>query len=822
MPQPAPSPGAAFTHGVVIPVPQRRSSWLAPFIALLKTEIRVEHWLRPLKAWAGQRSVLPQPANPAPSVAATAAAPFPQPLNEMVQPVIDWSQISLEAAHNTAADGLSAAQPTLEDLFGAPASEGVPAPLFPPPDIPIAPAAAISEVPSSPTISLEPLAEMMPPIAEVAPPVPQPTPTKLRETLLRNTTVRVDLTKLEQLNYLTGELLINHNQHVSQNDYLKLMLQELLSQIQKHRQTLNELCRDERQHFANPVQSTGNSATNGGLAAARLSNPLLHCFDDLEMDRYSDGHILAQNALNEMIELGAIAEALNEQNRQHHHALEAQQRLLFLVGHDLTAIRMQPLEDLFYRLSQVVQQLATSHQKPVEVVLRGTEVLIDKTIVERLYDPLLHLVRNAFDHGIESPEVRQAHGKATTGRIEINAFHQGNQTIIQVKDDGPGIQLQRVTQRAIELGLLRPEAVNTTPASQLLPFLFESGFSTATQVSDLSGRGVGLDVVKTQIEELKGTISVDFIPQQGTTFSLQIPLSLTISKLLVCRHQGVTYALPLEAIAQIVTQPDQLTQIGHHQVLPWKQGDEITSIIIHPLASLIEYSEIASEFQSKPESSFALSIILLQTPAGLVGVQVDQVLGEQELVIRPLNSAIAPPAYVYGCSIIGNNQLALVVDIQRLLQQFSEKPFEPESFMAEVPDLPPTPAISATPTTPFHVLLVEDSLTLRRTLSQLLQRSGYQVSEAKDGLEALTFLQKQADVDLVICDIEMPRMSGFDFLSQRKQHPNMAAIPVVMLTSRSTEKYRLFALQLGASYFMTKPYADRELLSIVKELVIQP
>lgn len=661
--------------------------------------------------------------------------------------------------------------------------------------------------------------------------------------------VRVELDKLEKLNYLTGELLIHQNEQVNQEGDLRLMVQELQDRLQKHQQTLNQLCeQSDRFLLANRWTSNGKSTQE--------TSSILQQFDELEMDRYSDIHILSRSALHETVELNAVSESIDQTTRQFRRSLETQQRLLFTVGNDLTAIRMQPLEELFQRLTQVIQQLSTSYNKPVDVAVTGTQVLVDKTIVDKLYDPLLHLVRNAFDHGIEHPEVRQSCGKPPVGRIEINAYHQGHHTVIEVRDDGPGIQLQRVAQRAVEMGWLSAEAIATTPQSTLLSFLFEPGFSTAAQVNDLSGRGVGLDVVRAQSDAFRGSVSVSFVPQQGTRFLLQIPLSLTIAKLLVCRDREVSYAFPLDAIEQIVSTPHSLTCVGQQRVLQWGKGDAAVAVAVRSLAELMEFAPDPNPAASDSTTSTSTSIVLLRTATGLLGIQIEQVIGEQELVIRPLGGAIAPPPYIYGCCIVGNSQLALVLDVRTLLKQenFSaqEQPYHSRnplqsptaSVLEECSTSSPqsssstlkSSAVKSTPDSTssqpilpqsksrkphhFNILLIEDSLTLRQTLSQLLQQAGYQVSQAKDGLEGLSFLQKHPGVDLILCDIEMPRMNGFEFLSQRRQYLSLAKIPVVMLTSRSSGKYRQFAMDLGAADFITKPYVDQNLLSTIQKLLV--
>lgn len=688
--------------------------------------------------------------------------------------------------------------PTLEALLGDPVTT--------PDNPPFTPAIGIPTIDAPVIAPPDPSFWQTPPLAPPAPPAPAAAPTPPHPhtpTPLPTATIRVDLPHLEKLNYLTSELLLSQNQQTSQQGYVRLLARELLTQLQKHRQTLNTLTR-QADRLSQPQRQTTSSV---------FSAPLQQQFDALELDRYSDVQVLAQNALNQMAEIGAIAEAVEQTYRSSHTALESQQRLLLNLNNDLTTIRMQPLDGLFQRLAQVLQQLSSSHHKPITVVLQGTQVLVDKAIVDKLYDPLLHLVRNAFDHGIEAPDVRRAKGKPAAGSIAITAYHQGNSTVIDVKDDGAGIDRQLVAQQAIAAGLLQPDAATTTDA-QLLSVLFQPGFSTTAQVNELSGRGVGLDVVQTELTTLKGRVTVRSEPQQGTVFSLHLPFTLTIAKLLVCQANDILYALPLEDVKQVIMpHPEQLSGTAPHTVLHWQQGTEETTIVVRSLTTLLGYSEQAiAAAPSKPKAAGA--IVLLQLPTGLTGIQVDRVDGEQELVIRPFSTALPLPPYVYGCSLMGNNQLALVLDIKTLLNQTS--PTSPTSLAS--PTLPPIPS-STPPPHAVRILLIEDSLTIRHTLAAILQQAGYEVAQAQDGLDALSYLEQQPQVDLMICDLEMPRMNGFEFLSQRRQQQAISQIPVMILTSRSTEKHRQLALELGAAAFITKPYSDRAMLAAIDHLL---
>ncbi|MBW4472448.1 MAG: hybrid sensor histidine kinase/response regulator [Stenomitos rutilans HA7619-LM2] len=616
--------------------------------------------------------------------------------------------------------------------------------------------------------------------------------------------VRVNLGQLERLDYLAGELLINQNQQTMQDDQFRLAVQELVLHLQKHKRTLSSL----------QSWSDLTLATNGSSPQPLLSDGMTD-FDALEMDRYTDFHVLVQAALNDLVQLEIVGESLETQIRQARQARETQKRLLTSIQDDLTTARMQPLSETLNRLSRVLQQLATVHSKPVAMSLSGMSVLVDKAIAEKLYNPLLHLVRNAFDHGIEAPALRQASGKPETGQIHIHAYHQGNRTLIEIRDDGQGIDWQRVAEKAIAIGLVTPDVAADLSSAQLADFLFRSGFSTAAQVNDLSGRGVGLDMVRSEMQALKGTVNVSSTPGHGTTFTLSLPLSFSTTRLMICQQHGITYALPINVIQQVIlSQPNQLMQTsGQQMVLHWQADDVEQMVPVHTLAQLLN---IPRSKTLAEDSSQRTPIILLQGTEGLWGLRVDQVMGEQELVIRPLGTAIAPPPYVYGCSLLNDRQMALVID-PVILQAFHIAPLsalQPTKAPATLHSLLVTAPPSRT-----HILLIEDSLTVRHSLARTLQEQGYRVSQAGDGLEAFTFLQQDPDVHLIISDVEMPRMNGFEFLSQLRKTPTLQTIPVVMLTSRSGEKYRQFATDLGANAFVNKPFSAEALLPLLETLI---
>jgi chemotaxis family two-component system sensor histidine kinase/response regulator PixL len=555
------------------------------------------------------------------------------------------------------------------------------------------------------------------------------------------------------------------------------------------------------------------------------------------MDSYGELHSLVQATLEEIVQLEEKVGDVVLLAGQSSQTLEGQRQMLGHLRDDLMWARMLPIGELLNRFPRILRDLSTSYSKPVELKLIGTEVLIDKAALEKLYDPLLHLVRNAFDHGIEPPDVRAQQGKRQQGQIEVRAYHQGSQTIIEVRDDGRGINFDRIRTKALDLGLLSSEQLATTSTSRLLDLLFEPGFSTASQVSELSGRGVGLDVVRSQLRSLKGTVTLASKPGEGTTFTLRIPLTLTIAKLLVCFVGSNAFALPADSIEEIVIpQTDQVKQSGGRRFLHWQ--DQLVSA--YHLSELLDYacqlpevlpSQTLVAFPS-PED-WAPPMLLLRQEHEILALEVDRLVTEQELVIKTFGAAIAPPSYIYGCTILGDGSLIPVIDGAALVDCFIGESKTAIAIKPNSPDVnedsSATPAASsqgglrdvATITSAPTLLVVDDSIVVRQTLALTLQKAGYRVLQARDGREGIDQMQKNSTIQLVVCDIEMPNMNGFEFLSQRRQDPTLSKTPVVMLTSRSSDKHRQLAMQLGANNYFTKPYIEQEFLAAIKSMIMQ-
>ncbi|BDI18049.1 hypothetical protein ANSO36C_38510 [Nostoc cf. commune SO-36] len=661
--------------------------------------------------------------------------------------------------------------------------------------------------------------------------------------------IRVDTERLQHLNYLAGELLIYQKRRSLQDAQVKEIIEQLVQQLTRHQTTLNEL-RDLPLQIQNiNSQETQSFAVN---------------FDLLEMDVYTEFQMTLHEAIEETLQLQETTESLDLLLTQATQISDKQENLTLNIIDSLVEARMSPLGNILNRFPHMVNKLGNVHAKLVELKLTGSEVLVDKAIAEKLYDPLLHLVRNAFDHGIEAPQVRRELGKPEQGLIEICAYHQGSQTVIEVRDDGQGLNLDRIRRKAAELYPTQTEEkarnyASNLAESELLDLIFLPGFSTAGKVSEISGRGMGLDIVRTQMHALNGSISVQSLPNKGTIFILKIPFSMTTEKLMLVQSKGVVYGLLLDSIEKIlIPSEQQIKEIEGKKVLHWNIENDETMVSLRQLSKLIDYND--SFFNSSTpyntsnthDSSLATNpVLLLRRNQGKVALEVDQIIGEQELVIRPLGNAIAPPKYIYGCSSLANGNLILIIDASLLVKSndiqqttvdiralpvasvsssdkkalpisghnFSSTPLLTASISTTTTETPPSYSQEPDNKIPKVVLVVDDAISLRQTLSLTLQKSGYQVIQAQNGVEALEKLQLHPEIQVVVSDLEMPRMNGFELLSNFRQHPNLGNVPVVILTSRSADKHRQLAKELGAKAYLTKPFLEHEFISTIKELI---
>ncbi len=746
------------------------------------------------------------------------------PLAEAAQPDLNslWEEVAtpqLETIFDQAEiTQPSPEPPSIEDIFNqigelttlADQANQEAASLVLPKDLANALSAIEQDFDQLPSLTETPISEITAPAPAPPPAVaaqaPQPATSQPTEQL----TVRLEMAQLERMNNQIGELAINRNSLSLQNEQLQGALQDLQQRFEQFLGIGGQLRTQLNKMLISPDRSTGTRLASMAIAASGTAQR--SDFDSLELDSYGEIYNLLQSAVESILLLEEKVGDVTLFAEQSDRGLVKQQQLLTGLRNQLMWARMLPLENILNRFPRLLREMSLQYKKPVDLQLSGTGVLVDKAVLEKLSDPLLHLLRNAFDHGIESADLRQQQGKPERGQIKIHAYYQGSRTIIEVSDDGGGIDLEKIRAKVIELGYLSGSEAHSLAGDRLLDFMFEPGFSTADQVTELSGRGVGLDIVRAQLQSLKGNVSLTSTPGQGTTFTLRIPLTLGISKLLVVWSGISSVALPSDSIEDVVNpEPQQLKRSSGQRFLQW--GDRI--IPIYTLQNLLPYNcplpETAPNLSlgSVPTpAEWASPLLVLRQGGQPFALEVEKLLVEQELVIKPLSSALKAPSYLYGCTIMGDGTLVPVIDTLSLVAGLQGQ----QPLVSQ-----PTPVPKRLHTLPT-LLIVDDSAGMRQTLTLTLERAGYRVLQARDGREALEQLQ-QHPVRLVICDVEMPVMNGFEFLTHRRQDPDLMSVPVVMLTSRGGEKHKRLALQMGATDYFTKPYIEQQFLLSLKELL---
>jgi two-component system, chemotaxis family, sensor histidine kinase and response regulator PixL len=624
--------------------------------------------------------------------------------------------------------------------------------------------------------------------------------------------VRVALDRLDRMNNLTGELAIERHGLDLYNQQFTDTLGRLRSNCQNF-QTIGDRLRQIADTLA---ISNHYPPLLSAAPELSLSKDLDPQFDAIELDRYSELHHLSQATIEQLAQVEEQIDDLSLFVTQSHYQIDRQKQLLSHLRDDLMWARMLPLGEILNRFPRTLHDLSIEFNKPVDLQIIGAGVLVDRAVIDKLLDPLVHLLRNAFDHGIDLLAARQAMGKPDRGSISITAYHQGSQTVIEIADDGRGIDLNAIKAKAISLELLTPIDAAIATRERLFDLLFTPGFSTADRVTKLSGRGMGLDIVKAQIQSIKGTISIDSQLGRGTTFTLRIPLTLTIAQLTICQVGNAVYAFPADSLQKIVVPtPAELTQADTQQIFHWRN----LKIPIYNLADLLTYSiPVPERAISHTLKSSAINppdwlppLLLIRRGDRIVALQIDRLITEQELTIKPFGTSITAPSYSYGCTILGDGVIIPVLDPHALIQVLVEQPH---------PLFTPNRSSERVISPSSSVLVIDDSITTRQSLCLTLEKFGYRTLQAKNGHEALQVLrQKTSEIKLVVCDVEMPNMNGFEFLNVYRQDPTLTHIPVVMLTSRSNNKHRQFAAHLGAIDYFIKPYIEQDFMAAIGKII---
>ncbi len=519
-----------------------------------------------------------------------------------------------------------------------------------------------------------------------------------------------------------------------------------------------------------------------------------HKFDPLELDRFSTLQQLSR-ALNESAaDLGGLQGVLDDLSRQYDVLLQQQSRVSSELQDGLMRARMVPFDGLVPRLRRVVRQAGQDTGKQVHVTLDGTHGELDRNVLDRMVAPLEHMLRNSVAHGLETPQQRRAAGKPEEGEIAIRLRREGSEIVLEVADDGAGLDREAIRRRAEQRGLV--EAGAQISDAELDAMIFAAGFSTADQVSQLAGRGVGMDVVHNEVRQLGGSVDIHSVRGKGVTFTLRLPQTLAVTQAVFVQIGETTFAVPVASVSgigRISRERFESANGGYHY-----GGEEFA---LHDLGTLV------GQGQAKAEGQDQVPLLLVRAGELRAAVAIDQVLGNREVVVKPVGLQIASVPGIYGATITGDGRVVVILDVAPLVRRHQANPIRPVDTAAQASDRQ----------VPL-VMVVDDSLTMRKVTGRILERHNFEVAVARDGIEALERLEERVP-DLMLLDIEMPRMDGYELATTMRADPRYKDVPIVMITSRSGDKHRQRAFEIGVQRYLGKPYQELDLMRNVYDLL---
>ncbi|WP_425473042.1 response regulator [Vulcaniibacterium gelatinicum] len=518
-------------------------------------------------------------------------------------------------------------------------------------------------------------------------------------------------------------------------------------------------------------------------------------FDPLELDRFSTLQQLSRALAETANDLASLQSSMDDLTRQYETLLLQQSRVSSDLQEGLMRTRMVPFDALVPRLRRVLRQAAAETGKQVQLKLEGAQGELDRNVLERMTAPLEHMLRNAVAHGLETPEVRRKAGKPEEGVVRIAVRREGSEVVLEVGDDGAGLNRAAIRKRAEERGLVRPGAVLSD--SDLDALILESGFSTADTVSRLAGRGVGMDVVAAEVRQLGGSLDIRSKKGEGTTFTLRLPQTLAVTQAVFVRIDDTTFAVPIASVRGV-------GRIGRDQLgradASYRYGGE--DYALHDLGLLVGHAP------AKAEGQLQMPLLLIRSGELRAAVCIDQVLGSREIVVKPVGPQVASIPGIFGATIMGDGSVVVILDVAPLVRRAAALPREA------------APAPAAEQRRVPLVMVVDDSVTMRKVTGRVLERHNFEVMTAKDGLDALERMDERVP-DLMLLDIEMPRMDGYELATAMKADARLRNVPIIMITSRTGEKHRQRAFDIGVDRYLGKPYQEHELLRNVFELLAQ-
>ncbi len=600
----------------------------------------------------------------------------------------------------------------------------------------------------------------------------------LRAPEQRQEFARVDADLLEDLLNAAGEISIYHSRLNQQVSSFEFHVDELEQTIARLRQQLRKL----------------EIETEAQIMHGHQDTLVARDFDPLELDRYSNIQQLSRALAESASDLGSLKDLLKSVTNEAEGLLVQQSRVTAELQDGLMRTRMVPFERHVPRLTRLVRQAAQEAGKRAELAVEGASGELDRQVLEKMLPPFEHMLRNAVIHGIEDPVLRQAEGKPAMGRITIRLHREGAEMVIDVADDGRGLDVDAIRRKAYESDLLRPDSKVTD--EEIMALILTPGFTTAGSVTQSAGRGVGMDVVANEVKKLGGSLRISSVTGQGTNFTVRLPFTLAITQALIVRTGEEVYALPLPTVEGVARIPrGELENLLSQSEPSYLYGEQA-----YKFRHLGMY--LGGQAAKLPEEDTAIPVILVRAGEYSAALLVDEMLASREVVVKAVGPQLAGIRGISGATILGDGRIILILDINALVRTGAP--------VVELKKAAPTPS----DTRPL-ALVVDDSITVRRVTERFLHRSGMRVATAKDGLDAISVMQDHKP-DIILLDIEMPRMDGYEFASHVRNDSRVADVPIIMITSRVGDKHRARAIELGVNDYLGKPYQDSQLLTAIR------
>lgn len=611
-------------------------------------------------------------------------------------------------------------------------------------------------------------------------------------------TTRVSLERLDLLARLTNEMVITRS-------VFEQRLMELEQQIQELQHTTNRLRRSTSKlelDFEASTLGRQNYAVSSFGTNLKTTNPFSTIseneFDTLEFDQYTEFHQTTRELIESATDTYAINSDLDALLTNLNLLFDGQRHLIDEMQDNLMRLRMVPLNSLSARLHRTIRVTANEEEKQAELEINNNDIEVETQILDVFTEPLLHLLRNAVAHGIEAPETRLLLGKPATGKITLKVYSEGTHIVFTVSDDGRGISANSLKDKAYNLGFITDRELEEMTDEDAYSLIFLPGLSTSTEINQVSGRGVGMNVVKSCITKRHGTISIKSAPQKGTTFTVRLPMSLAVTRALLVKADGQLFAFPLKLVKQV-------TEIAYSEVE--KAGLDKTLKVDSAKYTLMHFNELLNLPVIPKKHDVNVPLLLLETSERPCALIVDQIIKPEEVVIKSLGHLFSDRGEILGATILGDGSVVPVLDLVYLLKS---KPAKPRK----------TKAARAKAKAQLKIMIVDDSPSVRQVNSNIIKNAGWLPIVAKDGIEALELLQESSEPpDIILTDVEMPRMDGYELLASVRRQEALSEIPVFMITSRTGEKHRRKAYDLGVTEYITKPYEDTVLVEKMKNLI---